>query len=107
MQSTPPSPDYLRQAAWLLIGLALFCVLALMPVVGGSLRHSAGSDSAAAMLMRTLDLTSPALVPSGQPLRAPETLLPGVDWRFDPSLPLAGPGLGMSAPLGTQLRLVP
>jgi hypothetical protein len=107
MQPAPPSPDHLRQAGWLLIGLAVFCVLALVPVIGGSLRPSGGVDSTAAGLMRALDLTTPALIPSGRPLRAPETLLPGVDWRFAPGLPLAGTGPGMGAPAGTQSRVAP
>ena len=40
-----------------------------------------------AALTKFLNLSVPALVPSGRTLRHPETILPGIDRRFSPWLP--------------------
>jgi hypothetical protein len=42
--------------------------------------------------MRILNLSAPALIPSGRPLRHPDAALPGIDWRFSPGMPPIQPG---------------
>ena len=45
-------------------------------------------EQSAVRWMRVLDLSSPALWPSGTALRHPETVVPGVDLRHAPFLPI-------------------
>ena len=66
--------------------------LSLLLVVVDARLRSGSPPEVGAMLMRRLQLSQPSLVPSGRPLRQPGALLPGVDLRHVPSLPLVEPG---------------
>lgn len=77
-------PLGLRAARWLWTVVLSCCLLASGLVAGHYVLRTAVRDQTAGRWMKTLDLTMPALHPSGSPLRFPESALPAVDLRLIP-----------------------
>jgi hypothetical protein len=77
-------PLGLRAARWLWIVVLSGCLSASGLVAGHYVLRSGAREQAAGRWMKTLDLTMPALHPSGSPLRFPESALPAVDLRLMP-----------------------
>lgn len=94
-----PRNDRLTQAAFLLSGAAVFCLLALLLVAGyGLLRPDAAAETACRQIVRQYGLHAIALMPAGRNARHPDGRLPGVDLRYDPRLPLENPDAGLVFP---------
>ena len=94
-KSKPPK-DRLSLAAILLTGAVLFCLLAVSMVIGFmGLRPDAVAEDAGKQFVRQYGLNTTALMPAGKNLRHPDGLMPNVDLRYDPRLPMADPNAGL------------
>jgi hypothetical protein len=84
--------DRLILARFLLLAAIVFSAvgIGLVTLVISIPERSATRQGAA--LTRVLNLSGPALVPSGRNLRHPEAIEVGVNRRFSPQLPILEPG---------------
>jgi hypothetical protein len=102
-KSLKPMRNPLNLARHLLLTVIVFTsiCLAFSALAVFSPERRAARQNAA--LTRILNLSGPALIPSGRPLRHADTAQSRIDWRFSPLLPrisygVNGPLLPLSAP---------
>lgn len=86
-----PRTDRLQLAAFFLKGLLLLCAAGLLLVVFDSVFRSGVNEGRGTALFRSLDLSGPALIPSGRMARNPDFIDRRVDSRFFPFFPLPDP----------------
>lgn len=77
-------PLGLRAARWLWMVALSGCLLASGMVALHYVLRTGVREQTCGHWMKTLDLTMPALHPSGSPLRFPESAIPAVDLRLIP-----------------------
>ena len=99
MLTSEPPDDRLTQAAILLGGAAVFCLLAIFAVTGFRLwRPDAAAEAVCRQFVRQYGVHTIALMPVGQNLRHSDGRRPFVDLRHDPRLPLENPDDGLVFP---------
>lgn len=91
MKQIKPRVDRLELADFFLKGLLLFCIAVLFLVVFDSALRAPINQRRGAALFRALDLSVPALVPSGREARSPDVIDRRVDSRFSPFFPYPDP----------------
>jgi hypothetical protein len=84
--------DRLVLARRLLLAMMLLTALGFACTIFAALLSERSATRQCAALTESLNLSGPALVPSGRGLRHPETIMPGIDRRFSPLLPDLEPG---------------
>lgn len=83
--------DRLKLAAFFIKGLLLFCIAVLLLAVFDSALRTPVSQRRTTALFRALELSVPALIPSGREGRNPDVMDRRVDPRISPFFPLPDP----------------